>query len=308
MLLYFLGTGAGKPSTYRNVTSILLQLPSPYNTLWLFDCGEGTQQQLLRSPYTFTKISHIFISHLHGDHLFGLPGLLSTRSFYAKANEELTVYGPPGIQQFLNNALNISGTHLTYPLQVHELDGETMLSIDGLTVKAHLLEHVVMSYGFRVEEPNRPGKLDADKLRAMQVPPGPVYGRLKQGETVVLDDGRVLRSEDFVGPEQPGRKFVFCGDTRYCTAAIELAANADVLVHEATFAGAQTDKAFAYYHSTTTQAAAVAKAANVRQLVLTHISSRFRPEDCEELLKEAQEIFPNTLIAMDHFSLPIDYR
>lgn len=303
MYLYFLGTGAGKPSLTRNVAGIAVKMPQPRKDVWLFDCGEGTQHQVLRSPFNLRKISRIFITHLHGDHIFGLPGLLATRSFGA-GEKPLTVYGPAGIKKFLSTAIRLSMTRLSYPLTVEEISlGE--LEVQDWRIKVGLLEHGVPSYGYRLEEPARRGRLKAEKLKELEIPPGPIYGRLKRGDTVVLEDGRVLVGKDFVGPLRKGRHVVILGDTRYSQAAVELARNADLLVHEATFAKALTERAYKYYHSTTAQAARIAKEAGVRELVLTHFSSRYKESVYAELLLEAQSVFPNTHLAKDHFKLEI---
>lgn len=301
MLLYFLGTGAGKPSPMRNVSSLILQLPEPNKELWLFDCGEGTQHQILASPFSLSKITNIFITHLHGDHLFGLPGLLGSRSF--SSIEPVNLYGPVGLEKFLETALQISGTHLSYPITIHELTGKADLIIGDFKVKVAELSHGLISYGYRIEEPNRPGRLQVEKLRQLKIPPGPIYGLLKQGKTVVLDDGQVLDGQEFQGPIRSGRHLVILGDTQYCQAAIDLSIKADLLVHEATYADILAGKALEYNHSTTVQAALVAQAAQVNKLVLTHISSRYGPEDYENFLAEAQKIFPNTELARDHLQL-----
>ncbi|NLL49253.1 MAG: ribonuclease Z [Firmicutes bacterium] len=304
MYMYFLGTGAGKPSLKRNVTSIALKLPAPKNEIWLFDCGEGTQHQILASPFGLHKVTNVFISHLHGDHIFGLPGFLGSRSFSTEATS-LTIYGPPGIQDFVQISLKISGTYLRYPLEVHEVRPGDVLHLDSWTVKIGLLEHNLSSYGYRVEEPPRPGKLQVDKLAQLKIPPGPLYGRLKNCETVILDDGRTINGSDFVGPSLPGRQIVILGDTRYCQGAVELAQEADVLVHEATFAHALAQSASDYGHSTTVQAARVAQQAQVKQLILTHLSSRYRPQDYGALLAEAAQVFPSTILAEDHLCVEI---
>lgn len=304
MFLYFLGTGAGRPSRRRNVTSIALGLPDPEHDIWLFDCGEGTQHQMLRSPLRLHKISRIFITHLHGDHIFGLPGLLSSRSFLAP-EQELNVYGPKGITSFLENALKISSTHLSYPLYVNEIEPGDSIKIDAWTIKIALLDHGLPSFGYRVEEPAKLGKLNIVKLQALKIPPGPIYGDLKQGKTITLEDGQILKGTDFTDPEIPGRQVVILCDTRYCPGAIKLAKNADLLVHEATFASSLQEKATKYNHSTTTQAAQIAKQANVKRLVLTHLSSRYNVSDQAELLAEARSLFANTILAEDHLSVHI---
>lgn len=304
MLVYFLGTGAGKPSLRRNVASIALRLPAPPGDVWLFDCGEGTQHQLLASPFSLRNITRVFITHLHGDHVFGLPGLLASRSFSAK-DVPLALYGPPGIRRYIDTALDLSSTRLSYPLEIQELTPGTELQIDAWQVKIGLVEHGLPSYGYRLEEPDSPGRLDAERLQRLNVRPGPIYGRLKDGETVTLDDGRVLHGPDFVGPPRRGRHVVIVGDTRYSEASIELARNADLLVHEATFAGNLEERAYEFFHSTTLQAAQVAKLANVKALVLTHFSSRYTPQTYQKLLAEAQSVFSNTHLAEDHFSLKL---
>lgn len=304
MLLYFLGTGAGKPSPLRNVSSLALRLPEPDRELWLFDCGEGTQHQLLTSPFTLRKIRRIFITHLHGDHIFGLPGLLASRSFSAK-DQKLSVYGPPGLKKFLDTSLGLSATRLSYPLKIYELEPEGVFQIDSWVIRINLMEHGLPCYGYRLEEKDRPGRLDASRLERLNVPFGPIYGRLKRGETVVLEDGRILHGGDFVGPRGRGRHVVIMGDTRYSESSVHFSRGADVLVHEATFAKRLEERAFEFYHSTTLQAAQIAKEAEVKMLILTHFSSRYKPGAYGRLLEEAQGVFPNTYLAEDHFSMKI---
>lgn len=307
MLLYFLGTGAGRPSLRRNVTSTALQISESTKDVWLFDCGEGTQHQLLYSPFALQNITKIFITHLHGDHIFGLPGLLGSRSFLTD-EVELAIYGPPGIERFVREALTVSSTHLRYPLHIQELEPGESLTLEPFTVRTALLDHVLPSYGYRIEEPARPGRLKVEELQRLGIPPGPVYGRIKRGETVVLEDGGILEGKEFVNPPIPGRCIVILGDTRYTPAAISLAQNADVLVHEATFAANLEENACNYYHSTTVQGALVAAQANAQKLILTHISSRYQPQDYEALLAEARSVFPNTILAEDHLAVEIPLK
>lgn len=304
MLLYFLGTGAGKPSLERNVTSLALRLPAPSADVWLFDCGEGTQHQILASPLSLRRTSRIFITHLHGDHIFGLPGLLASRSFSAK-DVPLALYGPAGIRRFIETTLDLSSTRLSYPLEISELHPDAEFAIDQWKIRIGLLEHGLPSYGYRLEEPDRAGRLDAERLKELEVRPGPIFGRLKDGETVTLDDGRVLHGPDFIGPPRRGRHVVILGDTRYTEAAIGLAKDADLLVHEATFAGNLAERAYEFFHSTTIQAAEIAKLANVKRLILTHFSSRYTPAVYQKLLAEAQEIFPDTYLAEDHYTFQL---
>ncbi|AGT32650.1 ribonuclease Z [Geobacillus genomosp. 3] len=305
MELLFLGTGAGVPAKERNVSSVALQLLDERGATWLFDCGEATQHQILHTAIRPRRIEHIFITHLHGDHLFGLPGLLSSRSFQS-GETPLTVFGPKGIRAFVETTLSVSGTRLRYDLNIMEIDEGIIFDDERFSVIARRLDHGMPSYGFRVVEKDLPGPLLVDRLKALGVRPGPIYQKIKQGKTVVLDDGTVLDGREFVGPPQKGRIVAVLGDTRFCEAAIELARDADVVVHEATFAAAEQRLAHDYFHSATTDAAEVAKRAGAKRLILTHISSRYQGEAALKLLDEARRVFPNTELAADFasFSIP----
>lgn len=200
MELEFLGTGAGLPAKHRNVTSIALRLLAERNAIWLFDCGEGTQMQILHTTIKPRKIEKIFISHLHGDHIFGLPGLITSRSNQA-GDKPLEIYGPKGIEDFIRTSLKISKTHLNYPLKFIEIssDEETLFEDDQFVVTCKRLDHGVASFGFRVTEKDHKGELQVEKLKALGVKPGPIYGKLKQGESVTLTDGQTINGKDFVG-------------------------------------------------------------------------------------------------------------
>lgn len=306
MDIFFLGTGAGLPAKLRNVTSIALKLLEERGTVWLFDVGEATQHQILHTSLKPRRIEKIFITHLHGDHIYGLPGLLSSRSFQG-GESEVTLFGPEGINEFLKVSFSVSQTFLKYPLKIVELKEGVIFEDEQMMVEARLLEHGIPSYGFRIVEKDRPGTLLADKLAAAGIKPGPVYKRIKNGETVVLEDGRVIEPGNFLGPAQKGRIVTIIGDTRYCENAVYLAQNADVLVHEATFSKGEEKLAFDYFHSTTRQAAKVAKRAKVKSLCLTHISARYDRMAWRDLVNEAKEIFNNTDIAEDfkEISLPL---
>ncbi|MBO1306963.1 ribonuclease Z [Enterococcus sp. 669A] len=298
MELEFLGTGAGVPAKHRNVSSIALKLLAERNAIWLFDCGEGTQMQILRTSIRPRKIEKIFITHMHGDHIFGLPGLLSSRSFQG-GDEELELYGPPGIEKFVKTALQVSQTRLSYPIRYIEVKEGIIFKDKQFSVECRLLDHGIDSYGYRVVEADHEGTLQVEKLEALGIPAGPVYGQIKQGKTVTLKDGRVIDGQDFIGQKKQGRIVTIFGDTRYTPVSMELAKNSDVMVHESTFRKDEEKMARAYFHSTTKQAARVAKKAQVKQLVLTHISARYLTKDALELEKEAQEIFKATKIAKD---------
>lgn len=299
MELQFLGTGAGVPAKMRNVSSIALKLLDERNEIWLFDCGEATQQQILNTTIRPGKIKKIFITHLHGDHIFGLPGLLTSRSFQG-GEDELTVYGPKGIKRFIDASIAASYSKLGYPLKVVEFEEDGVLFEDKqFKVEAMKLEHGIPSYGFRMTEADQIGELKADELKALGVPFGPVFGRLKRGEVVTLEDGRVIDGKDYVSEDIKGRVVVICGDTRFTPKSIALAQNANVLVHEATYEADKEKTARQHFHSTSKQAATVALEANVQQLYLTHISARYLGHQVSQLEQEARKVFPQTKVVKD---------
>ncbi|MEH7124430.1 ribonuclease Z [Bacillus sp. JJ1773] len=304
MDVFFLGTGAGMPAKARNVTSIALKLLEERGSIWLFDCGEATQHQILHTSIKPRRIEKIFITHLHGDHIYGLPGLLSSRSFQG-GESEVTLYGPKGIKEYVEVSLAICQTYLKYPLAIIEIEEGVIFEDEEFFVEARLLEHGIPSYGYRIVEKDRPGTLLAEKLLEAGIKPGPLYKRIKNGEQVVLDDGRVIHPSEFLGPVQKGRIVTILGDTRKCEAAIELAKGADMLIHEATFSAGEEHLAYEYYHSTTTQAAEVAKSACAKKLCLTHISSRYDRKDWLRLVQESEAIFSNTEMAMDFKEISI---
>lgn len=299
MEIQFLGTGAGVPAKHRNVTGIALKLLDERNAVWLFDCGEGTQLQILRSSIRPRKIEKIFITHLHGDHIFGLPGLLSSRSFQG-GDEPLEIYGPVGVTDFVKTALRISQSKLAYPLKFIEVtpESDVIFKDKQFTVRCKLLDHRIQSYGYRIEEADHEGELQVAKLQALGIPSGPLYGKLKKGETVLFED-QEINGQDFVGQPKAGRIVTILGDTRKTPNSELLAEKADLLVHESTFNKNEEQLAKEYYHSTTHQAAEVAKNAQVKQLVLTHISARYLSKDIIQLENEAKEIFARTKVVKD---------
>ncbi|MDT3665067.1 ribonuclease Z [Cronobacter dublinensis] len=304
MELTFLGTSAGLPSTTRNVTAIVLNPQNNQSGLWLFDCGEATQHQMLRASANPGKIEKIFITHLHGDHIFGLPGLLCSRSM-AGCETPLEVYGPQGIKEFIETALRLSGSWTSYPLRIHEITAGTVLDDDAFTVTAFALTHPVECYGYRIEERDKPGTLDAAALKAAGVTPGPLFQQLKRGETVTLDDGRTLCGADYLSPPRPGKKIAIFGDTGPTAQAAALARDVDLMVHETTLEAAMAEKANGRGHSTTQQAATLAREAGAKRLVMTHFSSRYDAADCQRLLAECQAIFPTSELAEDFLTLTV---
>lgn len=304
MELIFLGTGAGLPSKERNVSAIALSLLQEVNSIWLFDCGEATQHQILHTSIKPKKINKIFITHLHGDHIFGLPGFLSSRSFQG-GNDQLTIYGPPGIKKYVEVSLQTSHSHLTYPLHIVEFEPGKIFEDDKFIVYCKQLDHGIPSYGFRIVEKDKLGILLVDKLKKAGINPGPIYRLIKENDEITLDNGKVIYRDDYLGPNKQGRIISILGDTRFMEQNKSFVENSDILVHEATFSHEGKDLAKDYYHSTTTEAATLAKDSNVKKLVLTHISSRYQKADYAMLLREAKEIFHQTVLAKDFYQLPI---
>lgn len=305
MNLIFLGTGAGVPSKERNVSAIALTLLQELNQIWLFDCGEATQHQILHTTIKPRKVTKIFITHLHGDHIFGLPGFLSSRSFQG-GEDQLTVYGPPGIREYIEVSLQISCSHLNYPLEVIEFDEGVLFENQLFKVHCKRLDHGIPSYGFRIEERDKPGELLVDKLKQNGIQPGPIYQKIKENPVVTLEDGRVINCSDFIGPSKKGRILSILGDTRNPLNHQSFINHSTVLVHEGTFSHEKQELAHQYYHSTVKEVATLAKEGNVGKLLLTHISSRYQLKDCPALLEEAQEVFPCSKIVRDFDQINID--
>ncbi|MHA0855285.1 ribonuclease Z [Paenibacillus sp. CMAA1364] len=305
MELLFLGTNAGVPTLQRNVTSIALRLFEERSCFWLFDCGESTQHQILKSSLRLSKLEKIFITHLHGDHLFGLPGLLASRSNQGGISP-LTVYGPHGIKEYIDTTMRLSQSRMDYVLDVVEHSGGVVFEDETFAVHADLLTHRIDSFGYRVVEKDRTGTLDLSLLQSYGIRPGPIYGKIKRGESIILDSGEIIRPQDVLGLPKKGRVVTILGDTRPCASIATLANHADVLVHESTYLHEMVDTAHEYYHSTTIQAAEAARNSGAKMLILTHFSSRYKDmQQLGLLLDEAKSIFPNTLLAEEFTIFPI---
>jgi ribonuclease Z len=307
----FLGTSSGVPTRSRNVSAVALRLPQR-SELWLFDCGEGTQHQFLRSDLRVSQLRRIFITHMHGDHVFGLPGLLASLGL-AGASDGLTLYGPDPLAAYLEGVLKTSSTRIGYPLQIERVrqaagSGAAVYEDEELTVRCTPLTHRIPAFAYRVDRKPRPGRFDVDKARELGIPPGPIYAQLKAGRSVTLEDGRIIRGAALCGPPRPGCSVVYCTDTVFSEAAVELAQGADLLIHESTFSHAEADLAIARQHSTSTMAAQTALEAGVKRLVLTHLSPRYlpgNPTGPDDLLAEARAIFSQTEIARDFLTIEV---
>jgi ribonuclease Z len=239
---------------------------------------------------------------MHGDHIFGLMGLLASCGLAGNRQQRIDIYGPKPLNDYLQACRRYSQTHFTLPIKIHAVEPGLVFEDEDFRVFCNRLEHRVPAYGYRVEERDRPGRFDVERAKALGIPSGPLYGQLKQGKRVTLEDGRVIHGADLCGPDLAGRKLVYCTDTIYCDRAVDLAQGADVLIHEATFAHQDADLAYQRLHSTSTMAAQVALGAQAKQLIMTHFSPRYAPGNpvqLADLLAEARAIFPNTLMAHD---------
>lgn len=298
MQLQFLGTGAGVPSKKRNVSSIALKLLPENNQIWLFDCGEATQHMILKTPIKPRKITKMFISHLHGDHIFGIPGFLSSRSHQGGV-EPVDIYGPVGLEEYVRTTLKVSQSKLGYQLIFHELTHDGVVYEDNqFIVSTVKLEHIIPSYGFRIVEKDKVGHLDAHKLTELGIPAGPLYGKIKKGETITYG-GKTICGSDFISPPVKGRRLAIIFDTRSCQQRYSLAKDVDVLVHEATFMSEEQNLAHSYYHSTIKDATDLAIKADAKHLLLTHISSRYVGESCSRFVAEAKSLFIQTKVMND---------
>ncbi len=309
MEVTFLGTSSGVPTRSRNVSGVALRLEQRAE-LWLFDCGEGTQHQLQRSDLKSSQLRRIFITHMHGDHIYGLMGLLASCGL-AGTGAQIDIFGPPGLDRYIQACSKYSYLHLSDRVTVRTVEPGEVFADGDYVVTCDLLEHRVPAYGYRIAERDRAGRFNVERAAALGIPPGPIYGTLKQGGIATLPDGRRIHGRDLCEPDEPGRKLAYCTDTVFCESAIELAREADVLIHEATFAHQDAGMAFDRLHSTSTMAAQVALAAHVKQLIITHFSPRYAPGNpiqLEDLIAEARAIFPQTIAARDFLTYEIPRR
>lgn len=270
----------------------------------LFDCGEGTQRQFMLSSLSFMKVNSVFITHFHGDHFLGLPGLIQSMNFSGR-EDDLHVYGPEGTVETVSTVATLGAFHPLYDIYADEMADGDIIDLGFCSVKAIAADHTVPALSFIIEEPERRGRFNAQRARELGVPEGPLFARLQAGESIVVGGVEIDPSE-VLGPPRPGRKIVYSGDTRPSDALLDASRGAEVLVHEATMDSSLEEGALEYGHSTARAAAQIARAAGVRQLILTHISTRY--DSAEILEAEAREVFPNTVVAHDLMSFPVTHR
>ncbi|HEV7132952.1 MAG TPA: ribonuclease Z [Gaiellaceae bacterium] len=290
--LLFLGTSASMPTAQRAPAAFLLRRGGER---LLFDCAEGTQRQLQRSVVGLADLEEIFLTHLHGDHFLGLPGMLKTFALRGRDEPGLTVYGPAGLKDLFAKLRPFVG-RLPYPLATVELEPGETLERGEYRIDAFAVDHGVAALGYALVEHERPGRFDVAAADALGVPPGRERGVLQGGEPLTLGDGRTITPDAVLGAARPGRTVVLTGDTAPSPAVVQAAHHADLLVHEATFSAEEKERARETMHTTAAQAAEVAKLAEVRLLALTHVSSRYFGS---ELAREAREIFPETVVPRD---------
>ena len=297
MEIIFLGTSSAVHSYNRNHPAIILKA---FGETMLFDCGEGTQRQLIFAKVSPMKISKIFLSHYHGDHILGLPGLLQSMNFRGRETK-LTIYGPKGLNTLKNAIFNLGYCKIDFPIEFIEIGTETIESCEEYIIKSQDVNHQVPCLAYTVKELKEPRFL-REKAIELGVPVGPAFGKLHNGEEVEVN-GKIIKPEQVLGPARKGNKVTYSGDTTPCEEMIEFAKDSTLLIHESTYVNEDADKAKDNFHSTSSDAARIAKKSNSKQLVLTHFSTRYTSLD--DLLKEAKEIFENTKLAKDFMKIEI---
>nr|WP_294998013.1 ribonuclease Z [uncultured Methanobrevibacter sp.] len=299
MEIIFLGTSSAVHSKDRNHPSIALKA---FGEVFLFDCGEATQKQILKTNISPMKISKIFLTHYHGDHILGLPGLLQSMSLNGR-EKKLTIYGPKGLNKIKDAIYSLGYCAIEYPVEFIEIDSGIIEDNEEYFIQAQRVKHNVPALAYAIEEKKKPRFL-RDKAIELGVPVGPAFGRLHNGEEVEID-GRIIKPEQVLGEPRKGIKITYSGDTRPCEEMIMLARDSTILIHESTFLKQDYTNAEEYAHSTSIDAAYVAKDSNSKELILTHISTRYSDDYAEIMLKEAQSVFENTRLANDFMEIEL---
>lgn len=297
MEIIFLGTSSAVHSYTRNHPAIILKA---FGEIMLFDCGEGTQKQLIYAKVSPMKISKIFISHYHGDHILGLPGLLQSMNFRGRETK-LTIYGPKGLDALKNAIFNLGYCKIDFPIEFIEIGTETIENCEEYIIKSQNVNHQVPCLAYSIEELKKPRFL-REKAIELGVPVGPAFKQLHNSEEVKVN-GKIIKPEQVLGPARKGNKITYSGDTTPCEEMIEFAKDSTILIHESTYKNEDADKAKDNFHSTSSDAARIAKQSNSEELILTHFSTRYTAFD--DLLEEAEEIFENTKLAKDFMKIEI---
>ena len=298
----FLGTGGSLPTRNRNPSAIMINREGE---LLLFDCGEGTQQQMMRARTGMMNLSSIFVSHFHADHFLGIPGLIQTMSFMGR-KEPLIIYGPDGTREFTELFKVFGFFNLKYEIYGIHLKPGDIVERKDYVIQAIMTEHSIPSLGYALIENPRPGRFNREKAVELGIPPGPRFAELQNGNSLEID-GRIVKPEDVMGPLRPGRTLVYSGDTRPCESILKASRDADLLIHDCSFSDEMADWAEESRHSTAGEVAALAKEAGVRRLVLTHISSRYT-DDVEPILDDSKKIFKDVIVAEDLMEIEIPNR
>jgi len=299
MRVITLGTSAGRPTLERASPAMALEHEGD---ILLFDCGEGTQIQLMKSPLKWIKLRAIFLTHLHGDHFNGLAGVIGTMALSGR-DLPLSVFGPKGLKEYVDLLCRLKNLWIPFPLHLEEiLSPGSLFEADAYEVFTEPLQHVVECWGFRFQEKPKRGKFDEAKAEALGIPFGPLRGKLSKGEMIEVD-GKLFHPRDFVGPVRIGRSVAYCCDTEPCQASLRLGQEADLLVHESTFDHSMAEDVKEWGHSTCVQAAEIAKSAQAKRLILTHISPRY--VDAALLLDQARKVFANSELAEDLREFPL---
>jgi len=296
-----LGTSSGKPTLRRNVSALAVVGEGEW---WLFDCGEGTQMQIARAGLSPQKLVGIFISHLHGDHFNGLPGLLSSMALDNR-EKELTLVCPTGVGEYLDLTARLKICFVNFPLNLIEFNERSfadkaeklVYESPRFTIVTRPLDHRIFALGYRLEEKIKPGRFNLERARELEIPSGPLYSQLQSGKSITLADGRIIHPSEVLGEPRPGKVVSYCLDTRPCHNAVKLAENADWLIHEATYTDDHIEESHHFGHSTAVQAAEIAAEAQAKQLLLTHFSSRYT--DVRPLVDQARTVFPDSFAAED---------
>ncbi len=299
MEITFLGTSSAVHSKDRNHPSIALKA---FGETMLFDCGEATQKQMISSNISPMKISKIFLTHYHGDHILGLPGLLQSMSLSGRETK-LTIYGPKGLDKVKNAIYSLGYCAIDYPVEFIEIEPGTIVDNDQYFIQAERVRHTVPTLAYSIEEKKKPRFL-REKAIELGVPVGPDFGRLHNGEEVEVN-GKIIKPEQVLGKPRKGVKITYSGDTKPCEEMIMFARDSTLLIHESTFVEEDKVNADEHAHSTSVDAAYIARESNSKKLILTHISTRYTKEYEEKMLNEAREVFENTEMAYDLLEMEV---